>query len=67
MRNPKTRVANSGSQGGGMKKCSSGRGIGTRVGVVNYVRKRAKCPKGVMGTPKHPHTTTAGFTRRAIK
>jgi hypothetical protein len=67
MRNPKTRVANSGNQGGGMKKCSSGRGIGTRVGVVNHVRKRSKCPKSVMGTPKMPHTSSAGFTRRAIK
>ena len=67
MRNPKTRVANPGSQGGGMKKCSSGRGIGTRVGVVKQVRKRSNCPKSVMGTPKMPHTHTAGYTTRAIK
>ena len=67
MRNPKTRVANPGSQGGGMKNCSSGRGVGTRVGVVNKVRSRAKCPKSPMGPQKHAHTTTAGFTRRAIK
>lgn len=67
MRNPKTRVANPGSQGGGMKKCSSGRGVSTRVGVVNQVRKRSKCPKSVMGTPKHPHVNTSGFTRNALK
>ena len=50
-----------------MKKCSSGRGVGTRVGVVNNVRRRAKCPKSTMGTQKYLHINNSGFTRRAIK